>query len=284
MGEKWDATKGFFTEHIISVATDYGKEVAKEGAKELIVDQTAELATTVGIDMISSMIPAIGGAISSFRTQRSINNLKITIDEISKRAEELEENFQKQTKENKKILDDIFDFVLEKSIQTAQQKKIKFMVQGFLKITEVENVSFDVAYLYYDTLERLTLLDLDCLKLSYTVRVPFDGTLNISYEDILEKYDISHDQYISIRENLSRIGLLENQYDESLGKDLKKLTDTVNEIRDSVISTQTALQNPKKKFTTLRKNKLSIKAKDQLKISKFGRQFIQFFIETNEKI
>ncbi|MGX7172574.1 hypothetical protein [Enterococcus ratti] len=81
-----------------------------------------------------------------------------------------------------------------------------------------------------------------------------------------------------------RIGLLENEYDEKLVKDLKNLQIAIGEIRNSTESILVALSGKKNaKLKSLsRKSEIKLKAKDRLTISKFGRDFIRFFILNNK--
>ncbi|EJE4647778.1 hypothetical protein MKC07_003192, partial [Listeria monocytogenes] len=148
--------------------------------------------------------------------------------------------------------------------------KIKYMINGFANLTEIQNVSYDIAYLYYDALDRLSILDISVLELSYSVWVSMD--VEKSYQDILDEFDIDIDQYHAVQSNLERIGLLENQYNAVLEKDIKSVVDKLNDLQKVVLSIQTSLSQPKKKMKDIKsKNEVKIKAKERLKISKYGK-------------
>ncbi|SJZ38171.1 hypothetical protein [Garciella nitratireducens] len=284
MGEKIDATKEFLTENVLSVIIEYGKEMAKTQAKDVITDSSLELAATAGIDMAGSMIPGVGNAISSYRLQKRINNLSVVLAELEKRMKEIKSNFENQTEENKNTLDAILEMVIEKAANTNQNEKIKYMIHGFTTLTAIQNVSYDVTYLYYDILDRMTILDIAVLKLSYSSWNPIDSDRK-TFTDIMSEFGIDYEQYNSIRNNLERMGLLENQYDNVLEKDLESLVTNVNNLNKVIISMQEALKNPKKKMTSLRKNStVKLKAKDRLRISTFDREFIRFFIADNHEL
>lgn len=282
--EKIGATKDFLTESILEVITEYSKEAAKNHIKDIATKSSIQLAATVGVDMVGSIIPGIGNAISSYRTQKQLNNLNTLIIELQKNIGEIKSNIEKQTKENKEILDSILEMVIIKVSNTNQSGKIQYMINGFTALTAIEKISYDISYLYYDVLDRMTILDIEILKLSY----PFfysEENNSRSYLDILNDFDIDYYQYNSIRNNLDRMGLLENKYDDTLEKDLDLLVKKVNDVNESVISIQEAFENPKKKIKKLNKNsKVKLKAKDQLKISKFGREFIEFFAENDSEM
>lgn len=283
MGEKIDAIKGFLFENVLSVVSEQGKDILKENVVPLITNELARQGGDILIDYGASLIPGIGGAITEFRTNKKIKNLEVMVQAISKRDEELKEKFEKQTLKNKQILDEIFEMVMSKIESTNQAEKIEFMINGYSEFLSLDNPSFDVAYLYFDTLDKLTILDISALKLSYKANTRQEiGGYN-SAEELLAAFDINVDQYVAIRENLYRLGLMENDYDDKLVKDLKNLEAAIEEIRgstESIIKVLSGARNARAKSLSS-KSKVRLRAKDRLKISKFGRDFIRFFIINN---
>jgi len=283
MVEKIDAIKGFLFENVLSVVSEQGKDILKENVVPLITNELARQGGDILIDYGASLIPGIGGAITEFRTNKKIKNLEVMVQAISKRDEELKEKFEKQTLKNKQILDEIFEMVMRKIESTSQSEKIEFMINGYSEFLNLDNPSFDVAYLYFDTLDKLTILDISVLKLSYRANTLEDIDGYSNYEELLKAFDINYDQYVAIRENLNRLGLMENEYDDKLVKDINNLQVAIDEIRgstESIIKALSGARNAKIK-TLSNKSKVRLKAKDRLKISKFGRDFIRFFIINN---
>lgn len=291
MGEKFDTVKSFLFENVLSVSSEYGKEFLKQEAIPLITNELVKQGGNLLIDYGANMIPGIGGAISEYRTNRKINNIEKMVEIIDENNTTLKEKFERQTQENKEILDSIFEMVISKIENTSQEEKIRYILNGYTEFLDLSNPSFDVAYLYFDTLDKLTLLDIDVLKLSYYANhypmldsVEYNGPTY--YEDVLSKYDINQSQYESIRENLLRLGLFENEYDDKLGTDLKSIQVAVDEIRNTTESIVAVLSGKgKTKIKTLsNKSKLKYKAKDRLKISKFGRNFVKYFLIDSESV
>ncbi|EHG8746798.1 hypothetical protein J6E82_002014, partial [Enterococcus faecium] len=283
--EKLNAAKNFLFENVLSVATEHGKDFLKENALPLLTNEIAKQGGDILIDYGASLIPGIGGAITEFRTNKKIRNLEVMIQVINKRNEELKEKFEKQTLENKEILDNIFEMVMQKIESTNQSEKIEFMINGYSEFLNLDNPSFDVAYLYFDTLDKLTILDISVLKLSYKTNTLDDIDGYSSYTELLEAFDINYDQYVAVRENLYRLGLMQNEYDNKLAKDIKNLQIAIDEIRnstESILNSLSGKRNQKLKKLT-EKSKISLKAKDKLKISKFGKDFIRFFIINNQE-
>lgn len=285
MGEKLNAAKNFLFENVLSVVTEHGKDFLKENALPLLTNEIAKQGGDILIDYGASLIPGIGGAITEFRTSKKIRNLEVMVQVINKRNEELKEKFEKQTLENKEILDNIFEMVMQKIESTNQSEKIEFMINGYSEFLNLDNPSFDVAYLYFDTLDKLTILDISVLKLSYKTNTLDDIDGYSSYTELLEAFDINYDQYVAVRENLYRLGLMQNEYDNKLAKDIKNLQIAIDEIRnstESILNSLSGKRNQKLKKLTA-KSKISLKAKDKLKISKFGKDFIRFFIINNQE-
>ena len=285
MGEKANTVKNFLFENILSIVTEHGKDFLKENALPLLTNEIAKQGGDLLIDYGASLIPGIGGAITEFRTNKKIRNLEVMVQAISRRNEELKKKFEKQSLGNKEVLDEIFEMVMKKIETTNQAEKIEFMINGYSEFLNLDNPSFDVAYLYFDTLDKLTILDISVLKLSYKTNTfnDIDGFNN--YTELLEAFDINYDQYVAVRENLYRLGLMQNEYDDKLAKDIKKMQIAIEEIRNSTESILNSLSGKRKiKLKSLTsKSKISLKAKDRLKISKFGKDFIRFFIINNQE-
>lgn len=292
MGEKFEAVRSFLFENVLSIVSEHGKDVIKEEVLPMITNEIVREGGSVLLDYGANMIPGIGGAISEYRINKKIRNIETMVAILNDNNSMLQEKFEKQTTENKEILDSIFEMVIGKIENVSQKEKIKYMIDGYSEFLELSNPSFDVAYLYFDTLDKLTLLDIDVLKLSYHANYyyvldnvdGYDGPTN--YEEVLSKYDIDYSQYESIRENLVRLGLFENEYDDKVEKDFKNIEAATKELKTTVNDLYEVL-NGKKKMARVKKltskSDVKIKAKDKIKISKFGRNFVKHFFSRRFK-
>lgn len=282
MKEKMKEIGSFLVENILGVASDIAKDKGKELVGTLGLETFTEIGADVMIDMGGSMIPTIGPAISTYKTNKKIKNLDIMVQKIADRLDLFEERYGKQSIENKEILDEIFNMITDKISNTYQTEKIEYMVNGYLELLNVENPSFDTAYLYFDTLDKLTILDLSVLKLSYSVYTPYNkGSISEfeNYQELEQELDIDDSQYLAIKENLYRFGLLENEVDAGIAKSLDSIQKAVIELRSTTESIYNQLSGKKVKLKALTsKSKIKLKDRDRLKISKFGRQFVQFFV------
>lgn len=284
MTNKAQASGKFLLENILNVVANYAGEEIKEITSDLISDQFAKLAANATIDIGSSMIPGIGNAITSYRTNRRISNLDIALSELKNMCESLYASFEKQKQENKEILDRIFHMMLEKVAEVEQQEKITYMINGYSKMLSLDNPSFDIAYLYYDTLDKLTILDISVLKLMFSFKLMNSDKINSpkDYKQILTSFDINRDQYKAVKANLYRMGLLENNYDDALEQDVRKIEESIIDMRKTLKDITNLIKSGAKRnrINVLgRDPRFKIKTHNQLIISKFGQDFVEFFID-----
>ncbi|KAJ76024.1 hypothetical protein M222_0727 [Enterococcus faecalis AZ19] len=281
MGEKLDAIKEFLFESCLETSIEVGKEVAKEEIPKLALTQGAEVGANIMLEASGTMIPAIGPAIANYRQSKKIANINKLMEELNKQQQVLSENFSKQTNENKEILDTIFEYIVERTEFTKQDEKIEYMINGYSELLKMENPSFDVAYLYINTLDQLTLLDIATLKLSYDLAYTFYDTEEPrSYEEILEEFDIDEAQYAAVRQNLFRMGLLENDYDNKIVKDWKSMVNAIDDIRKTTATLVSFAEGKNTKIKRLSSHSnVKTRARDKLMISKFGKDFIRYFLK-----
>lgn len=106
-------------------------------------------------------------------------------------------------------------FILEPAGQGTQKEKIEYLVNGLETIIQAEDISFDIGYLYINTLNRLNLLDIPVVKLYNNPHAYFSvEATNVefrNYQDVLSAFKIEYYQYGVIRDNTYTIRLLERK-------------------------------------------------------------------------
>lgn len=171
------------------------------------------------------------------------------------------------TPENyREFRDKYFGLVSNYVLDEVQEEKIKYITNGFINLSQVSHIKEDFVLTYYDTLKDLRIIDIDILKLYYESYNPFTEsgkTLN----DIFKEYNIDYDQYDAIREKLARLGVLTTKRE-------KKIDDLYN----NILNMQDYLEKISKGKKANLKSFKRIDKKDSFQISKFGREFIDFFI------
>jgi|SRR5699024_1664629 len=269
-GKFVDASKegfGLLTESLLDAGTNIGAEIAK--------DSVTNIASELMLDTAGSFIPGIGGAISSYKRIRTEKNLKAFICYLHDNHEKLIDNLSKQTQENKEMLDELLQFILEMVTEEYQSEKIEYMVNGYIYLTEHDEITSDFVMLYYDVMKQLRMVDISVLRLYYKHSHLFDSDENKeTFQDVMEKHGMSYDQYNSVRETLIRSGLLELEVNDDVDSDMSKLEEGINKIVKYIehISSKSKRSSPK-----ISKVKIKQKSKERVKLSRFGRTFYEFF-------
>lgn len=253
-------------------------DVVKNKGEDWIKEQGLSLLAETGLDLGLSIVPALGNALTSYKTNKAIRNLDYQIKLLIQKTDAIQQNLVDKSTEMKKQLDELFCYMFEKTVNENQKEKIKYFTNAFVNLTSYSEIDIDISYIYFDTLEQLTLLDIQVLlEIS---KGQFYDYLNPDEEP---NYSFNSTQLQAIKSNLNRLGLAENYFDKALSKDLKTTNEVLEEIRTAVIELQERWDKPKVKIHSIKnrsKTKVSkIKAKDRIIISQFGREMIEFFKE-----
>jgi len=266
-----DASKAGFG-LLIDSLLEIGSEAGTEAIREVVTNESA----SVLVEILSSTIPGISGAISSYKRIRVERNLKAFIGQLNDKHKKLIVNLERKTKENREKLDQLLLYILELTIDEYQEEKIKYMVNGYLNLTAHDEFSSDFVMHYYDMLKQLRWVDISVLKL-YNQRYDLDYQMvsKKTYEDIMDKHGITYEQYNSVREILVRYGLLEIEIKENTEDDMNKLEKGLNTIISYIehINKGRKTRPPK-----ISKVKIRQRSKERIKLSKFGREFYKFFV------
>ena len=265
-----DEIKGIGIEAFLTASTVQGAEVIKE----IGLNTVGEILT----DTFASFVPGLGGAIASYKRTQIQKNLDAFAKEIESELEKLSNIFYSKTIEQRKELDRLFELVLNYVVDELQVEKIEYLVNGFVNIAEHEEIKEDFVLVYYDTLKDLRLIDLTVLKLygRHYLNHP-EAELN-SYLDVLEKHGITVEQYKIIQRNLVRKGILTTKTDIILEKDLEAIEKAINQLHSFVLKAT----DPKNISRLPSLKNVKLKSKDSLELSKFGREFIRYFLEENK--
>ena len=267
MVEKKETVKPLVIESVLSAISSQGAEVVKSTG----IGMVGSSAT----DGVASFIPGVGNAYMSYKQSRLQRNFNTFEEQLSERVTRLAEIFDLKNIEQKKELDRLYELVLGYVEDEPQEEKIKYLVTGFMNIAEHEKIKEDFVLVFYDMLRDLRIIDLTVLKLygkNYLNELA--ETVN-SYQDVLDMHGISYEQYETIRKNLVRKGILTTKTDIILEKDLEGIEKAINELQKFV----SMATNPKNKSKLPTLKKLALKSKDRLELTKFGKDFIRYFLE-----
>lgn len=262
-----------------------GKATLVDVSIDALLSTGADIIKKEGLSMLSetllnagvSIIPAVGTAITNYRTNKAIRNIEIQVEQLKEHGEALQRNLNIMSVEVKQKLDDIFLHILEKTVLEKQEEKIAYFTNSFLNLSSYQKIDTDISYIYLDILSQLTYLD---------IQVLLDMKKGPSYyylnPDEQATLDITMEQYQAIKSNLNRLALVDNVFDKVLSDDLKATNEVLAEYREAIIELQTLQSKPKTKIHPLKNRSKTkpakIKAKDKMVISKLGKDFIDFIV------
>ena len=250
-----------------------GSEISAEVAKKSITSAAGDLA----VDAASSFIPGVSGAVQGYKRARFERNMIRVAEELNLKMKSLQSNLDSKTSEQKEQIDRLFQYVIDSAIDEQQEEKIKYMVNGFVQITKHDFLSEDFVLTYYDVLKELRIIDISVLRLMNSTRFWYQEGARETFHDVMERHGISYEQYEAVRRNLLRIGLLTTRTDLNVVDDLKEISKTFKDI----ITYLEKLSNPKSnRLPKLKEPKFN--SKEQFEISRFGKDFIDFFFEMNQ--
>ncbi|MCA1321977.1 hypothetical protein LC085_18950 [Bacillus tianshenii] len=262
----------------IELTLDTVLGVGSDTAADIAKDSITSYLGGIAIDTVGSLVPGISGAINSYKRMQIERNLKETADLLHKRLDMIQDVLAQKTKEQKIYLDKLFSFVMDYVISEPQVDKIEHMIHGFVNIMEHDTITEDFVLTYYDVLKELRMVDISVLRLMYQVRYGFNQEERETYHTVMERHGLSYEQYESVKQNLLRVGLLNNQINNTLYKDLEEVKNKILEINKFL----DLATNPKNKRSLPNLKPLKLKSKDNLEMASFGRDFVRFFINLDK--
>ena len=243
------------------------KEKAKDifdSAKQPLFDLTCDLVLE---GVVGSVVPGVMNTYLSYKQKRQEKMFIKFMEEIESKIEILEERLKNMTPENYiEFRDKYFGLVSDYVLDEVQEEKIKYITNGFINLSQVNHINEDFVLTYYDTLKDLRIIDIAVLNLYYDIYNPFSKSEK-TFNDILVEYHIDYDQYTAIREKLVRLGVLTT-----------KRENRIDDLYNNILNMQDYLENTYKGKKVKLKPFKRIDKKDSFQISKFGREFIDFFI------
>ena len=203
---------------------------------------------------VGTVIPGVGNMILAYKQKRAEKNAEKLISEIWQRQEEFDEKLKKLDFEKmQEITHKYFDLITEYAVNERQEKKIEYIVNGFIKLPEQGDFTEDFVLLYYDTLAELTLLDIRVMKLC------LPGQKEDNSMKVMEDCKIDSGQLRYIVDKLYRKGLFEEKSEENIDRNFQKVLSMIKDNTDEELV------------------KVGYIGSHQL--SEFGKNFLEFFLK-----
>lgn len=290
--DKKEVGKEVLSDTIFEMIRNVGAKGIGELIKEAGLSSGKELAAELALETAPELVPIIGNAARSYRINHRFSRIETFIQELEKKIDELYTYNKNLSGDNKEKFNELLLFALDSVGEYTQKEKIEYLVNGLETIIQAEDIFFDIGYLYVNTLNRLSLLDIAVVKLYNNPHAYFSAEdTNVefrNYQDVLSTFKIEYYQYEAIRDNLYTIRLLERKNETNTKKDLKNIEENLERLDKNISNLYSYLEtvikgrtkNPKlKKYD---RGKVKIETDDKYVISKFGRDFFGYFIRKNK--
>ncbi|MBQ4556175.1 MAG: hypothetical protein IJA60_00825 [Clostridia bacterium] len=236
-----------------------------------IIQSVGETVVSEGTAMIigevaGAVIPGINGIILSYKQKRFERHIEQALNILSKRIDVLEKNYASLSGENQLKFRTLYLEWLLDNIQVEKQtEKIPCHVNGYINLMSDE-VNDNLMLMFFNTVNELTQLDIDVLKM-YSV----DGGDNIYA--LCEKYNLQPEQIMVIKEKLARLGLLQSKNDELRDANLDYVVDYLIDV-----DSENKKKNPRS--VPLHKTKIKkIKRADTFHITGLGQSYLRIISE-----
>ena len=220
--DKKEIGKQALSDTIFETIRNVGVKGVAELIKEASLSSGKELAAELALETAPELVPIIGNAVRSYRMNHRFSRIETFIQELEKKIDDFSLYNETLSGDNKEKSNELLLFALDSVGEYTQKEKTEYLVNGLETIIKAEDISFDIGYLYINTLNRLSLLDIAVVKLYNNLLAYFSAEdTNIefrNYQDVLSTFKIEYYQYEAIRDSLYTIGLLERKNEKKLRK------------------------------------------------------------------
>lgn len=222
---------------------------------------------------LGAVVPGFTSIYTNLKQKRFEKNINLLMKELEFQIEDINIKFDNMS--NSKIesfRNEFSELIIDYISEERDEEKIPFIVNG-IKILMDENKQIENTSLYFDVLKDLRKIDILILKRFDYLSEDYG---NNDLMEFIEEMNIDYDEYHFIKLKLLRLGLIESSYDsdqKDINEVLLELSKFLKELeKGKKIKLSTKLKNPK------------FKKQERIKLSKYGRSFINFFIEPSNNI
>lgn len=215
---------------------DLAKSVADEGVSSVlnsedlpeIIADVADVVLSEGSSLIvgnilGAVAPRINSIRQNYKQNRFERNVREALIVFGKRIDELETNFKSLDAEMREKFNGLYlEWFLDNLYSERQVSKVPYHVNGFINF--MNNDSNDnIMLMFFDTLNQLTQLDIDALKM-YDINSPEN------YITLMKKYNLLPEQVEVIKEKLSRLGLLYSKNDDQRDSNIDTVVEYLRKV------------------------------------------------------
>lgn len=240
------------------------KDIVK-AARDVGAEQFGEIILQ---SIIGTAAPGVMSTILAYQQKRQERMYKLFLDKLTVRMETIEQRLQQLSAHSLlNFKEKYFGMISDYALQEVQEGKITYIANGLTNLAGVEDPQEDMVLSYYDTLLELRLLDIAVLKNYYA----FTQRCGKPYIEMLAVWGIDEAQYFAVRSKLERAGLLVSERRES-EQNLYANVELLQKYVEALEKKGKMQPNPNFKRVNNRNN---------YKISRYGKSFMEFFYQFN---
>lgn len=204
--------KGKVKDFLSSAKEEGFQAVLESDCVPEVVSALANAVTTEGTSLLlGSVIGAAAPRINSVRMnylqKRFENRVETALQMMQNKITAIENRYAALSDELQEKFRGLYvEWFLDNLNTERQPEKVEYHVNGYINMMS-NNANDDIMIMFFDTLNQLTQLDIDVLKL-YSINPDETGW------NLMERYGIRPEQMQIIKEKLVRFGLIYSRKDD----------------------------------------------------------------------
>lgn len=235
--------------------SDYVPEIVTSLADVVTTESTSLLLGSI----IGAAAPRINSVRMNYLQKRFENRVETALQIMQKKIAVMENNYELLSEELQEKFRGLYvEWFLDNLYSERQPSKVTCHVNGYINMMSNET-NDDIMIMFFDTLNQLTQLDIDVLKL-------YGTDANENAWNLIERYGIESDQLQIIKEKLVRFGLVYSKRDDLRDENI-----------DAVVKYLFAVEAESKKKapqSVKMKNITKPKSSESYSITRLGRDFL----------
>lgn len=230
------------------IVTDIAGNVVSEGVAQIFGN------------VIGAVVPGINGIRLNYKQNSFEKRIIKALQIMAIRIEAMEENYCLLTEDMQEKFRGIYvEWLLDNLYNERQNEKVESHVNGFVNLM-TNDANDNLMLMFFDTMNQLTQLDIDVLKM-YSL----DAQENI-YE-LSNRYHLDPVQIGVIKEKLARLGLLYSRNDE-------QRDENIDEVVGYLIKVDKEAKKSKPQAVKLPHIK-KVRRSESYSITSLGRSYLQ---------
>lgn len=235
-------------DNLPEVITDVADIVLSEGASLLLGN------------ILGALAPRVNSIRQNYKQNRFERNVKEAFNVFGKRIADLEARFNLLESDKRDKFNGLYlEWLLDNLYSEKQTSKIPYYVNGFINFMDNES-NDNMMIMFFETLNQLTLLDIDTLRM-------YDMNSPENYNSLTKRYNLYPEQVNMIKEKLTRLGLLYSKNDDLRDCNIDLVVDYLKKVDKDL-----KLKNPKGiKLPNIKKPNNS----ERYSITSLGRAYLR---------